>query len=181
MIILFGLAGSGKSTQGQILAKKRGMEWLSVGQVLRNTGEFDSTLKAGKLVDDDKVIELMNEEIRRIRGEGREIILDGFPRDEYQAEWVAKNVANDISRAVFIEVPKEELWRRIEERGRADDTKEAIERRFKIVEENIEKILEILRGAGVEIRRISGVGEIPEITARLEEAVFEEKQEEEYN
>ena len=70
MIILFGLAGSGKSTQGQILAKKRGMEWLSVGQVLRNTGEFDSTLKAGKLVDDDKVIELMNEEIRRIRGEG---------------------------------------------------------------------------------------------------------------
>ena len=107
--------------------------------------------------------------------------MDGFPRDEYQAEWVAKNVANDISRAVFIEVPKEELWRRIEERGRADDTKEAIERRFKIVEENIEKILEILRGAGVEIRRISGVGEIPEITARLEEAVFEEKQEEEYN
>lgn len=37
MIILMGLAGSGKSTQGQILAKARGGVWLSAGQVLRDT------------------------------------------------------------------------------------------------------------------------------------------------
>ena len=47
MIILFGLAGSGKTTQGKILAERHGMEWLSVGEVLRNTGRFDEILKRG--------------------------------------------------------------------------------------------------------------------------------------
>ena len=37
MIILMGLAGSGKSTQGQILAEERNGVWLSAGQVLRDT------------------------------------------------------------------------------------------------------------------------------------------------
>ena len=173
MVILFGLAGSGKSTQGQILAKKRGMTWLSVGQVLRDTGEFDEILKAGKLVDDDMVIKLMNREIRKIRDQGGDVILDGFPRDEYQAKWVAKNLSNEISRAVFIEVPKEELWARIEARGRADDTREAIERRFGIVEQNIYAILEILENSGVEIRQVSGTGTIEEVTERLDKELFQ--------
>lgn len=172
MIILFGLAGTGKSTHGQILAEDHEMVWLSVGQVLRDTGEFEETLKRGELVDDDVVIRLMSEKIRQIRGEGKEIVLDGFPRDKYQAEWVAQNMAGDISKAVLIDVPKEELWRRIEERGRADDTKEAIERRFEIVEQNIYAILEILKQAGVKIETISGVGEVDEVSERLEEAFF---------
>lgn len=176
MVILFGLAGSGKSTQGKILAKKQGMEWLSVGQVLRNTGEFDEILKAGELVDDDKVIELMRNAILEIRKTGKNVILDGFPRDEYQAKWVAKNLAHDISRAVFLEVPKEELWARIEVRGRADDTKEAIERRFDIVEQNIFGILEILEEAGVKISQISGMGSIEEVTERLEKALFSDSE-----
>ena len=37
MIILMGLAGSGKSTQGRILAERLGGVWLSAGQVLRET------------------------------------------------------------------------------------------------------------------------------------------------
>ena len=38
MIIIFGLAGSGKSTQGQLLAEKLGYVWLSVGEVIRRLG-----------------------------------------------------------------------------------------------------------------------------------------------
>ena len=48
MIILFGPAGSGKSTQGRLLADKFGWKWLSVGQVLRDSGRFAETLREGK-------------------------------------------------------------------------------------------------------------------------------------
>ncbi len=170
MRILFGLAGSGKSTQGGRLAEKYGLEWLSVGQVLRDTGKFDEILKAGALVDDDTVIELMNKKIKEIRGAGKEIILDGFPRDKYQAEWAAKTIAGDISEAVYLEVPKEELWRRITARGRADDTREAIEQRFRIVEQNIYAILKILEEKGVKIEKVDGLGTVEEVTERLEKA-----------
>ena len=174
MIILFGLAGSGKSTQGQRLAERNGMKWLSVGQVLRDTGEFDEILKRGELVDDDTTIGLIAEKIKEIRDGGEEVILDGFPRDEYQAKWAAENIAGDISVAVYLQVEKEELWRRIEKRGRVDDTKEAIERRFKIVEQNIYSILEILEGKGIKVLRLSGVGEVSEVTERLEKNIWTE-------
>ena len=168
MIILFGLAGSGKSTQGQLLAKKHQMTWLSVGQVLRNDGRFSDILKRGDLVNDDQVIELMNDHILKELQKGCEIILDGFPRDAYQAKWFAEHLADQTTGAVFLDVPKEELYRRMKERGRADDTKEVIERRFKIVEDNIREILNILQQKNVKISQISGVGSIEEVTSRLE-------------
>jgi len=172
MVILFGLAGTGKSTHGQLLAEKHQMRWLSVGQVLRDTGQFTEVLERGELVDDDVVIKLMSKKIREIRDGGEDIILDGFPRDKYQAEWVAKNLAGEIEKAALIEVPKEELVARLMERGRADDTREAIIKRFEITEQNICSILEILGDKGVEIVKVNGQGTIEETNAKLEAALF---------
>ena len=175
MIILFGLAGTGKSTHGKLLAERYGMEWLSVGQVLRDTGGFDEILRKGELVDDDTVIGLMNEKIQAIKAKGKDVVLDGFPRDEYQAKWVGKHFAEVIQKAVVLEVSKHVLWRRIEERGREDDTKEAIEKRFEIVEQNIYAILNILESQGVEILHVSSEGTIEEAQERIEQAIFSER------
>ncbi|MBR3320263.1 nucleoside monophosphate kinase [Candidatus Saccharibacteria bacterium] len=172
MIILFGLAGSGKSTQGQILAKKHGLKWLSVGQVLRDTGKFDKILEKGELVPNEKVVSLMDEEISKIKKVGKDIILDGFPRDVWQAKWVAKHLSDDIRRAVVLEVPKDELLVRIMARGREDDTREAIEKRFEIVEKNLKGILRELEKKKIPIKRVSGLGTIDQVTARLERELF---------
>ena len=108
------------------------------------------------------------------RSEGKNVILDGFPRNVYQAEWAGENIAEEIEKVVYLEVPKEELYKRLELRGRVDDTKEAIERRFKIVEQNIYSILEILEGKGIKVLRLSGVGEVSEVTERLEKNIWTE-------
>lgn len=167
MIILFGPAGSGKSTQGKLLAKRFGWKWLSVGQVIRDTGIYDEITKQGKLVDDDIVIELMRKEMERADEEGMNVILDGYPRDVRQAKWMAKNIAEQIDGAIIFEVPEEELLARIEVRGRNDDTPEVVRERFKIFWDNIDEILPILRGVGVRVVKMDGVGSFDEVTLRL--------------
>lgn len=174
MIILFGAAGSGKSTQGRILADKLGWRWLSVGQILRDTGRFAETLKAGKLVDDKEVIRLMDYEIAKADAEGAEVILDGYPRDVEQARWLAEQgTLAKIGAAIILQVPLDELWARIEKRGREDDTREVVERRFQVYNENVEKILAILEENNVKIIEVDGVGEFDDVTNELI-AVIEE-------
>ncbi len=172
MIALFGLAGSGKSTQGQIIAEKMGWKWLSVGEVLRNTGEFDEILKNGELVDDMTVVQLMDREIKKAEGEGRGVVLDGYPRDTIQAEWLVENdKVKGLKKAIFLEVPKEVLLARIKQRNRADDTDEVIKRRFEIVEQNICSILSLLEVNNVEVVKIDGTGTVEEVTAKIEKVI----------
>ncbi len=176
MIIFFGPAGSGKSTQGRAIADKYGWRWLSVGQVLRDTGRFDEILKNGELVKDETVVELMEEQIERANAEGMEIILDGYPRDKKQTEIMLADensqFFDDLEMAVVLDVPKEELWKRIESRSRNDDTKDVVEKRFAIFEENIGSILPLLEERNVPIVRVNGVGEYDEVTARIEGEIF---------
>lgn len=168
MIILFGLAGSGKGTQGKALAELFGWRTFSVGQVIRDTGEYTETVNAGKLIPDDDVIRLMNKQIEKAEAEGYDVILDGYPRDEYQAKWMMENMAEKIDGAVILEVPKEELYERLALRGRDDDKdREAIDRRFEVFEQNIYSILPLLEAKNIPYERVDGVGPIEVVTDRL--------------
>ena len=172
MIILFGLAGSGKGTQGKALSEIFGWRWLSVGQVIRDTGEFEELTQSGELIPDEDVIRLMNREIAKAEAEGFDVILDGYPRDVAQAQYLADNMADKIDGAIILEVPKEELLNRLELRAREDDkSRESIEKRFAIFEQNICSILPLLERKGVKIERVDGVGEVGEVTDRLVEVV----------
>lgn len=174
MIILFGMAGSGKGTQGKALSEIFGWRWISVGQVLRETGKYKALTDAGELVPDDEVIRLMNERIMRDEAEGFDVILDGYPRDVAQAEWLAENMAEKIDGAIILEVPEDELMERLALRGRDDDkSQDAIQQRFEVYKENIAGILPILERKNVKIRRISGMGAVEEVTARLVDCVKE--------
>ena len=168
MIILFGLAGSGKGTQGKALAELFGWRTFSVGQVIRDTGEYTDTINQGKLIPDDDVIRLMNKQIEKAEAEGYDVILDGYPRDEYQAKWMMENMPEKIDGAIILDVPKEELYQRLALRGRDDDQeKEAIDRRFEIFEQNICSILPLLEAQNIPYEHVDGVGPIEVVTDRL--------------
>ena len=172
MIILFGLAGSGKGTQGKIIAELFGWRWLSVGEAIRQTGGYEEIINNGGLIPDEDVIRLMDKQIKKAEAEGFDIVLDGYPRDIHQAEYMMQTMPDKISGAILLEVPKDELYERLALRGRDDDKeRESIDRRFQIFEENIEAILPLLESHNIPIEHIDGVGKIEEVTARLIEVV----------
>ncbi len=172
MIILFGLAGSGKGTQGKALSEIFGWRSLSVGQAIRDTGGYTEATNKGELIPDEDVINLMNRQIEKAEAEGFDVILDGYPRTAAQAEYIVNNMAEKIDGAIILEVPKEELFNRLELRGRDDDKeKSSIERRFEIFEQNICSILPLLNRVNIPVERVNGVGKIEDITNRLVDVI----------
>ena len=134
MIILMGVAGSGKSMQGRLLADEAGYPWLSTGELLRVliTGRRRLEMLEGKLLSDDEVIKVVNTVLGLI-DTSQEFVLDGFPRTVNQAEWVLNQVKDDRFKltAVFHLIASEDtVLDRLLHRGRLDDNKEAITQRF---------------------------------------------------
>ena len=174
MVILFGLAGSGKGTQGKALSEIFGWRTLSVGQAIRDAGKYDDIINCGKMIPDEDVIKLIQNKIEVNEAEGYDTILDGFPRNKAQTEWLMEHMANKIDGAIILDVTKEELYDRLALRGRDDDKeKSAIDRRFELFEQNICSILPLLEAKNIPIKRVDGVGPIGEVTDRLVDVVKE--------
>ena len=172
MIILFGLAGSGKGTQGKALSEMFGWRTLSVGQAIRDTGKYDGIISYGHLISDDEVSKLMQNKIEINEAEGFDTILDGFPRNLLQAEWLMRTMPDKVDGAIILDVPKEILFERLTLRGRDDDkSRDSIERRWEIFEQNICSIVPLLESHNKPVLHVDGVGSEAEVTARLA-AVF---------
>jgi len=173
MIVFFGPAGAGKSVQGQMLAARNGWRWLSAGQMLRDTRDIEllKQMQTGQLVDPEKVNELMGEAIKRAENIDR-VILDGFPREMSQAKWLIENKTHhgrDIQLVIVLEVPKSELLKRLEVRGRIDDTPDAIDERLRVYRTEMYPILTYLTERDVNIVHIDGVGSVGQVHDRIME------------
>lgn len=172
MIILFGLAGSGKGTQGKALSEIFGWRQLSIGEAIRQTGEYDEIINKGELIPDEEVIKIMDKQIEKAEDEGFDVILDGYPRDVTQAKYVSETMSDKIDGAIILEVPKKELFERLALRGRDDDKDtKSIERRFEIFEQNICSIIPMLEAKNIPVERVNGVGKVEGVTKRLVEVV----------
>jgi adenylate kinase len=122
-LVLLGPPGVGKGTQGQLLAKRLDVPWVSSGEILREAvregtalGErVEQSMHQGELVEDSLIVELMGERLRRADAR-RGFILDGFPRTRAQAQTLAGALDRSgmaLSAALLLELADEDVVRRL--------------------------------------------------------------------
>lgn len=149
MIILMGVAGSGKSMQGRLFADEHGFAWVSTGELLRVlvTGRRRQEMLQGKLLSDDEMT-LILDKVFDLIDVSQEFVLDGFPRTLPQAKWLLEQVDNgrfDIDVIFNLVASREVLHDRLRARGRMDDTEEAIATRFNEYERVTLPIIDLFR------------------------------------
>lgn len=166
MILFFGPVGAGKSTQAELLVDRFGYNWISTGKMFRETTDPDmiAYLKTGKLVSDEQTEKLVETTFTDL--DLSNVILDGFPRNVHQAEWLqAQNYPIDLG--IVIELAADEAVARMQQRGRDDDTEDAIRERMNVYHQQVDPCITFLSNEGIEIVRVSGKGTVEEIHEKI--------------
>jgi adenylate kinase len=159
MILLMGMAGSGKGTQGKLLADQLGQHLISMGDVLRMyvTGKKREAMLAGQLLKDEEIIKFLERVLATLHDDDG-VILDGFPRTVPQAEWLlaqAKTGRFGLRIAFHLVASRGTVKQRMLERARTDDTEEAIEKRIDEYDSATKPLLEWLQAHGVKVVNIN--------------------------
>lgn len=122
IIVLIGAPGAGKGTQARLLEERKGIPQISTGDMFREmktletplAREVQAIMASGKLVSDDVTYRIVRDRTMRSDINGT-YVLDGYPRTAVQAaqlEDLAREQGRTIQ-AVEIDVPREELLRRL--------------------------------------------------------------------
>jgi len=141
--VFMGVQGSGKGTQAKLLAADLDLVHIGVGDIFRWNVEQHTKLgaqvqrvvAAGALVEDELVESVVRDRLA-LHDWNYGFIIDGFPRNERQAEFFLEGY--DIDGVVMLEMPDEEVHRRVlsrrlcspcglEQNGGAADEPEACE------------------------------------------------------
>lgn len=183
-IVIFGAPGCGKGTQSARLIDRYGFEHISTGNVLRNEIKKGTELGAiaksyidkGNLIPDDLMVRILADVYDKA-GNVEGVIFDGFPRTIPQAEALEKMLAErggKVDIMLDLDVPHEELIKRLIERGkvsgRADDNEETIKKRLVIYDTQTKPLIEWYKAKGV-YEHIHGVGELNKILEDICKAI----------
>lgn len=172
-IILLGPAGSGKSTQAQILSQELGVPVLSAGDLLYfvaqstdpQATQIKEKMEKGELVDHETMVRLMEEHLMQKEHE-KGTIIDGFPRSLIEAE----KFSIPIDKVISIKIDDEEVTKRLLARGRGDDSEEVISNRIKVYHTEVGPVIEYYRQKGLLVE-IAGEGSIEEIAAQIRSSI----------
>ena len=156
-LLLIGAPGAGKGTQAERLAERFGIAHISSGDLLRQhvreQTSIGRTIKSyvdkGDLVPDSVVLDMLRKPVVAAVEAGG-YVLDGFPRTVEQAEAsfpVAQALGVEVQAAIHLDVPRQELVRRLLSRRRgSEDTEEVIEHRLEVYLEKTVPLLAYYAG-----------------------------------
>jgi adenylate kinase len=208
-VLILGAPGAGKGTQSRRLVEQFGVEHVTTGDALRSNKQMDIShldleydtpaeyMDAGELVPDPVV----NEIVKAALDDADGYVLDGYPRNESQTEYL--DSITDLDVVLYLDVDEEELVRRLtgrricedcgatyhvefnppEEEGvcdecggdlyqREDDTEETARERIRVYEENTQFVVDYFRDAGVLVE-VDGEQTPDEVWEDVREAVEE--------
>ncbi|MEX2029146.1 MAG: nucleoside monophosphate kinase [Candidatus Paceibacterota bacterium] len=173
-LIFFGIVGSGKGTQAKLLMdflkEKSGKECVYTypGNEYRKLIESDSfsgnlikdSLARGELQPDFLTNAIFTNILLSELGSDKHLLSDGYPRTISQAENFEQSMKfyqRENIKIIYLELSKEEAIKRNLLRGRSDDTKEGIAKRF---DEYVNKVIPAMdyfkEKASYEIYTING-------------------------
>ncbi|MCF7833232.1 MAG: adenylate kinase [Candidatus Marinimicrobia bacterium] len=206
-LVLLGGPGSGKGTQADVLKEKYKAVKLSTGDLLRGEIRNDSELgkqaksfmDKGELVPDSVMIGILDKITADFEAKKQGYILDGFPRTVPQAKALLEMLDKQgvtLSMALLIDVPEEELVRRLSSRWtckdcsstvgypdgkpegavcrqcggelyqRDDDKRETILNRMDVYKKNTQPLISFFEEKAL-LQQIDGLGTFEEISGRI--------------
>jgi adenylate kinase len=180
-LVLFGPPGSGKGTQSEYIIEKYGLTHLSTGDLLRAEKKSGSELgqKITALIDNgqlvpNEMVQQMVESFVVKNAAGKGFIFDGFPRTTEQAQWLDSmltKINSAVTLMIALDVDDAELAKRLlcrgAQSGRADDQNpDIIANRIKVYHQQTKPVMDYYKTQN-KLALINGVGELPEVFARI--------------
>ncbi|WP_353826747.1 adenylate kinase [Agromyces sp. SYSU T0242] len=184
--LIVGPQGSGKGTQGVLVAEAFDVPQVATGDIFRENvkggtdlgKQVQAIIEAGDLVPDELTSALVRDRLEQADAE-RGFLLDGYPRNRGQVDDLEAFLSGreeSLDAVIELVVPKEESIERLRQRaidqGRTDDTEQVIANRLAIYERETAPILDVYREQGIVVR-VDGVGGLDEVTERIFSALAE--------
>ena len=178
--IFLGPPGAGKGTQAVKLAEFYEIPHISTGALLRDAvaqqtelgKQAQDYMDKGELVPDDLILNMVRDRLGQ-PDVANGWILDGFPRNVSQAEFLDKllvEIHQECDYAVNLEVPDEVLIDRLLGRGRQDDNKETIARRLEVYREQTAPTISYYQDRQ-KLLSVNGDRSEDEVTAALKQVI----------
>ena len=205
-IVLFGPQGSGKGTQAKLSSQKYSIPHISTGNIFRENiknktelgQQIENLINNGNLVPDEITNKIVKERLER--GDcSNGFILDGFPRNIKQAEYLSEFINIDLALEIWISddeaVKRIELRRTCPDCGtiyhlthiipkkeglcdkcstpliiREDDKEEAIKKRLKTYHSQTEALIHYYKEKGVS-KKVDGTGSVEDVNIAVSEII----------
>jgi adenylate kinase len=175
-LILLGTPGVGKGTQALVLSQRLQILHISTGELLRVEMEkktpvglkVEKAMNAGELVPDEIIIDMLEKRLLE-QDSSKGFVLDGFPRNLNQANYLASSLGRlhtPLDMVINIEVPNETVLERLLQRNRTDDAPETIKHRLEIYKQETAPLIDYYRQIGL-LLQIDGDASQDEVTNRI--------------
>lgn len=179
-LIFLGPPGAGKGTQAKVLSENCNVPHISTGDILRAAVKAKSELgqkaegymSAGELVPDDLILDLIRERLGEDDASNG-WLLDGFPRNVEQAEFLNKlleEIGQTCEIVINLEVPDDVLVTRMLDRGRNDDKEDVIRNRLEVYRKQTEPLIALYTGSE-QLVSVNGNQEMDTVSEALQKLV----------